>query len=423
MPERSRNIQFALVWALAGTACLPSRLALAQPCSVALSHTFAEGSQEEHRILRFDSYRVKLAQFPQAVGQQIQRAMEMSILPSNTSREVGFFVVVTRDGQWHIGECYTSNLSGFLIERDGYAILDPFLARFDRNEIARIESYHTHPPDAGYMPLMLSPDDVSSAMRMQKRIRFRWSIDVPFAEHAISMQNSWGSSYGDANRIEFSPHEVVTARSQIAQNLKATRRKIALPEKAVSSALAQQSEIRPIPLANEERRAALDRAIERAYGQSKSDSYGKFQELSSKRLAQLGFLQPIKDANRNAIAVPSTAAVALSIGIHGDVPNSFKYLVDMHLQGILQASKPLLTPEPGTLLVYANETSVMGLAVYRGQSPNGTWRVDRTFNALWTTYEHDWDDVPADWGDRVYLLKVPPLDELVRLLNVPVPNE
>ncbi len=419
-----------LLW---GTAFLSIKLTAAEeneiglkqqsPASVACQIQLGKfrGTQTDvHEVVSFPTFDVLNESLPFEIREQISRAIKLSFV-GGKFQEVGFYVFVFNNGTFVPGEIYSSGSLTSLAITDGDASFEDLMKRTQDQEIVRIEHFHTH-PDFGPSSLSLSTGDVSAVLARQKRISNR-GVDIPFAENAIHTFSRWGTEIGNVRRVEIGPEQVRESRTKIASNLKASRKKreltFTLPPKT------QQIPGRGVNLefiieGNIERRQAIRDALDWAY---RVEFIGRSDESILRerqgRLMKLPFLSRVSGDSRLPQGASNMAwAVAASLGLQGEVSNSIKLLVDIRLKELLLRSLALNAPEPNALVVYHSEGTVKALAVYRSAGPDGIWRAaSRPGMVGDITFEHDWDDVPLDWGTTVKFYRLPPMAIINQLLN------
>ena len=65
-----------------------------------------------------------------------------------------------------------------------------------------------------------------------------------------------------------------------------------------------------------------------------------------------------------------------------------------------------------------NFDEITALAVYRNTSDQGIWRVESRINYTGeVSFEHDWDDVPSEYGTYATFYRLPNLMEFNELFN------
>lgn len=381
----------------------------------------SEEAKDRREVVAFNTFRMNFADIPIPISKQIEKAIQFS--RSNTLfKESGFYVLVMTNGDFFIGDLYTSGRETSLSSEDGKESFNKLLARVDKKDIARIEHYHTHPPE-GPLSQSLSPSDISACLHNQKLFAME-DINVPYVENAIHTSNDFGTKPGNIARVEMTPEEVRRAREKIAADLRQRRHRrsqqIRIPEKVRIAATVNQDGQATIS-GNEARRVAIKNAIVWAYDvETQGRGYQQVIRARQARLESLGFLVPVSSADRNPIFAFSDAwAIAAALGIRGEVPNSIKKISDSYLTLLLENSMELKSPEPNALVVYSDGENILGLAAFRYTTSEGVWRVDRRLNITGeVSYEQDWDDVPPEFGSTITFYRLPELPKVRQLFNL-----
>lgn len=343
---------------------------------------------------------------PDAMSAPIRLQIEAAIHASEKGyrfTEVGFWVIHMRDGPPRISRMHTSAEPNFIKMSDQRVTLNEILEDISPGEIESIETFHTHPPYLGNRKgaTELSKDDVSVILAVSQELHRR-GIDVDVSQNAIYAGKN---NPGQVSRIDLSRAAAAAARDTIAEREKSRRAILRDP-------LPMHGPIEIIRSG----KAMVLKLSANARREKISDLNNAVVDPSRNRAADNGENKISKIAKREDFKVvesfPNSYPSPLNIAVNHILSAQGRPLRNStspaELNGIIAGSYPLVEPEPNALVVYYSSTGVQHVGVYAGRSPTGQYRViSKLFDNVGALYEHEIDDVPAEFGDVVRFYRLP----------------